>query len=228
MTEIEFTSENKVELVQYMGGDDMVALAAWVSFNRDNEERLKDTNRVEGLINFLWENSHTSPFEHSVFTFAIETPIFVAREYMRHRAASYNEMSGRYTVMPHKFYLPDVTVRPLQQEGKAGNYYFVPGTYFQERLVDGEFRRVLTEVANSYEKMLNAGIAKEVARDILPLGTYTRFYVTMNARNLMHFLNLRTSNEALYEIREIAAGVEAIFAERMPLTYSAYKKAKGE
>lgn len=225
MTATEFASNHRVELVQYMGGDDMVALAAWVSFNKDNESKLENTNHVEGLIDFLWRNSHTSPFEHSVFTFAIETPIFVAREFMRHRAASYNEMSGRYTVLPSKFYLP-AGDRPLQQEGKAGNYYFVEGTYDQQREAEGSIARTVEHCVDAYERMLNAGIAKEVARMILPVNIYTRFYVTMNARNLLHFLTLRTDPTALYEIRQVAGEIEEIFKDKMPMTYKAYKEAQ--
>lgn len=218
---VEIQSESKVELVNFMGGDDSVAMSAWVSFAGDDVSRLEDRDRVKGLINFLWRNGHTSPFEHSVFTFGVETPIFVAREFMRHRAASYNEMSGRYTVLPQKFYVPDRS-RALQQVGKAGNYDFVEGTYAQQRMVEGDFERIYNEVYQAYERMLAAGIAKEVARDILPVGTFTRFYVTMNARNLMHFLKLRSSDDALYEIREVAGKMEEVFAEKMPITHNAW------
>lgn len=219
---VEIQSESKVELVNFMGGDDSVALSAWVSFAGDDMSRLEDRDRVKGLINFLWRNGHTSPFEHSVFTFGVETPIFVAREFMRHRAASYNEMSGRYTVLPQKFYVPH-RARALQQVGKAGNYQFEAGTYAQQSMVEGDFERIYNEVYRAYERMLKAGIAKEVARDILPVGTFTRFYVTMNARNLMHFLKLRTSDDALYEIREVAAKMEEILKDKMPLTYAAWE-----
>lgn len=223
MTEIEFCSDSRVELVNFMGGDDSVALSAWVSFDIDSEERLADRDRVGGLINFLWKNRHTSPFEHSVFTFVVETPIFVTREFMRHRTGAYNEVSGRYTVLPKKFYVPDEN-RPLKQEGKPGNYYFVEGTYSQYKLVDGDMRRETERVVKSYERMLDAGVAKEVARNILPVSTYTRFYVTINARNLMHFLGLRNHPTALYEIREVAQQMEEIFKDKMPLTYKAYKE----
>lgn len=222
-TEIKFRSDNTVQFVDMMGDDARVARAAWVSYGRDKREA--EPGRVEGLINFLMREKHMTPFEQVTFTFRIETPIFVAREFFRHRSASYNEMSGRYTVMPYDFYLPN-SDRPLVQTGKAGDYTFTEGNYQQYALVDGVFRRVIGEAVNAYECMLSAGVAKEVARDILPLGTYTHFYVSMNARNLMHFLNLRTESQALYEIREVAGQMEAIFEQELPLTAKAWKNGR--
>lgn len=218
-----FTDEHNVELINFMGGDDQTAMSAWVSFGNDDEERLQDQARVAGLINFLYKNKHMTPFESSVFTFRIETPIFVAREFFRHRSASYNEWSGRYSEMEPKFYMPSVD-RPLQQQGKAGAYEFVQGTGEQHMIVMWEYKDAINTAWQAYRNMLDAGVAKEVARNTLPVGTYTKFYVTMNARNLMHFLNLRTDPTALYEIRQVAAGMEDIFAEKMPLTYKAYKE----
>ena len=223
MTDIEFTHEQDVELINFMGGDDNVAMSAWVSFGNDKEERLGDRAKVAGLIRFLYREGHMTPFESSVFTFRVETPIFVAREFFRHRSASYNEMSGRYTVMPKKFYVPEEGVRPLQQAGKPGNYHFVPGTYAQGREVDGSIRRTVAHCVGAYDKMLDAGVAKEVARMVLPVNIYTEFYVTMNARNLMHFLTLRTDSTALYEIRQVAAAMEEHLKQKMPLTYEAFK-----
>jgi len=236
---MEFLHHSDVELINTNATDDMVAMAAWVSFDADKEERLKDREGVGKLINFLWKNRHTSPFEHGIFTFKIHTPIFVAREFFRHRAASYNEMSGRYTFMAPEFYIPP-RERPLVQEGKAGNYTFVPGTDEQYALMRVHMEKVCELAWKSYQDMLQFGIAKEVARDILPLNTYTQFYVSMNPRNVLHFLDLRASIEALYEIREVAhgdadldkqldeikAGIEFELAKAMPLTYAAYERNK--
>lgn len=220
---MEFTDKHDVELIDFMGGDDQTAMSAWVSFGNDREERLADTARVKGLINFLYREKHMTPFESSVFTFRIETPIFVAREFFRHRSASYNEWSGRYSEMEPKFYLPSAD-RPLKQEGKAGNYYFTSGSRDQHDIIEEEYREAIEHAWAGYELMLGAGIAKEVARNILPVGIYTKFYVTMNARNLMHFLNLRTDSTALYEIRQVAGEMEKIFKDTMPITYEAYKQ----
>lgn len=249
---IEFVNHSYVELIDTNATDDMVAMAAWVSFDNDKAERLKNRDGVGKLIDFLWRNNHTSPFEHGIFTFKVSTPIFVAREFMRHRAASYNEMSGRYTIMRPQFYIP-APDRPLIQTGKAGAYTFEAGTNEQYALMRVHMEKVVKTSWKSYNDMLDFGIAKEVARMILPLNTMTQFYVSMNPRNVMHFLGLRNSPEALYEIREVASkpgpqyklltapegslvvpdhaadsvadlqrGIEEVFAETMPLTYQSF------
>lgn len=221
--EVNFRSDHKVELVNFMGGDDSVVRSAKVSFNSDTEP-VSDERR-EGLIRFLYENQHMSPFEHSVFTFLVETPLFVRSEFMRHRAASYSEISGRYSELPLDFYLPDPD-RPLQQVGKAGNYSFIEGTYSQKRLVAGDIMRENTRAAKAYQGMLKAGVAKEAARMVLPVNTYSRFYATMSTRNLMHFLDLRTHPTALYEIRQVAGEMEEIFSNKMPITYKMWSNGR--
>lgn len=223
--EIEYSSTPDVELIDFMGGDNSVAMSAWISFGNDREERLADQGRVEGLINFLYRNDHHTPFESSVFTFRVSTPIFVARELFRHRSASYNEWSGRYSEMIPRFYLPTQD-RPLVQAGKAGNYHFVAGSEEQFDVIDANYNIAYQTAWSAYQSMLDAGIAKEVARNVLPVGVYTQFYVTMNARNLMHFLTLRTAPNALYEIRQVAGEMEKHLQEKMPLTYKAYKEKK--
>lgn len=216
-------NDSEVSLEDFMGGDDRACLSAWVSFGNDDQERLQDRKRVNGLINFLYSNQHMTPFESTVFTFRIKTPIFVAREFMRHRSQSLNEWSGRYSEMLPEFYLPNDN-RPLVQAGKPGKYYFVPGTSTQYTQVTSMTEYAYETAWAAYQGMLEVGVAKEVARNVLPLGTYTYFYATVNARNLMHFLTLRTDPTALAEIREVADGMEKILAEKMPLTYNAYKQ----
>lgn len=227
MTKITILSSSEVELVDFMGGDNQVAMSAWVSFGNDDAERLENQDRVKGLINFLMRERHSTPFESSVFTFAIKTPIFVAREAFRHRAASYNEWSGRYSEMLPEFYLP-TSDRPVVQQGKAGAYEFVEGTNEQYALIFKRQEALFQQAWDCYTDLLDAGVAKEVARNVLPLSTYTRYYVTMNARNLMHFLDLRAEQQALYEIREVSDKVEKCLEEKMPYTYAAYKANKGE
>jgi thymidylate synthase (FAD) len=236
---INWINHSTVELIDSNASDDMVAKAAWVSFDADKEERLADIEGVGKLINFLWKNRHTSPFEHGIFTFKVKTPIFVAREFHRHRAASYNEMSGRYVEMTGEFYIPP-RERPLVQKGKPGHYRFVEGSNEQYALMRTHMEAVCNKAWKSYNDMLDFGIAKEVARDILPLNTVTQFYASMNPRNLMHFLGLRAEENALWEIREvahgnadlavnldeIANGMERHLAELMPLTYEAFERNK--
>lgn len=217
---MEFVNESRVELIKHNASDLDVARAAWVS-NYGEDAREKDGARVKGLINYLYREKHMSPFEHGSFTFFVETTIFVAREFMRHRTASYNETSGRYMELKPKFYVPGPE-RPLVQEGKVGNYTFVPGTEEQYELLVNEFCEAYEEDWARYQRLLDAGIAKEVARIPLPVGIMTQFYVTMNPRNVMQFLGLRTAPNALYEIREVADKIEAEFSKAMPYTFEAY------
>lgn len=219
---IQLRSDSTVELIQACASDEMVARAAWVS-NVGGDARLKETGRIEGLINFLHREKHTSPFEHGLFTFYIETPIFVAREFMRHRTQSFNEWSGRYAELEPVFYSPGED-RPIVQSGKIGSYSFVPGEYAQNDIVDTETFNSYVRAWNAYQNMIAAGVAKEVARNVLPVGTYTKFFASVDPLNLMRFLDLRTAGQALYEIREVADKMALILEEQMPLTYAAWSK----
>jgi thymidylate synthase (FAD) len=171
-----------------------------------------------------------SPFEHNSMTFYVRAPIFVFREHMRHRIASYNEESGRYRELQPVFYVPGRD-RKLVQEGKPGRYVFVDGTDEQHELVEAETRRVCEEAYAAYQRMLGAGVAREVARIVLPLTIYSSMHVTMNARSLMNFLSLRTKREDSHfpsfpqrEIEMVAERMEEEWARLMPLTHAAYEK----
>jgi thymidylate synthase (FAD) len=173
---------------------------------------------------------HGSPFEHNAFTFYIEAPIFVFREFMRHRIASYNEESGRYKELNPTFYIPDAE-RKLIQIGKTGAYEFVEGTSIQFGVTKTEIYSSSKRAYESYKVMLDGGIAREVARAVLPVNIYSSMYVTMNARSLMNFLSLRTTREGTHfpsfpqrEIEMVAEKMEEIFAEKMPLTYDCFNK----
>ena len=144
--------------------------------------------RNAGLINYLMRDRHGSPFEHNAFTFYIEAPIFVFREFMRHRIASYNEESGRYKQLEPVFYIPGLD-RALVQEGKPGAYTFVQGTGDQMTEARAASVGSATYAYQRYEKMLEAGVAREVARMVLPVSIYSSMYVTMNARSLMNFIS---------------------------------------
>jgi thymidylate synthase (FAD) len=221
---IEYDSRMHVHLEKHNVSDIDVARAAWVS-NYGEDAREKESSRVEGLINFLYREKHMSPFEHGGFTFFVDCPIFVAREFMRHRTWSYNEVSGRYTTLKPKFYLP-APERPLVQQGKIGNYYFTPGT--DEQYVQMTVRKKQTiELAwKNYQEQLDLGIAREVSRDELPVGIYTQFYATANLRNVMQFLSLRSASNALYEIRDVAEQIEEYFEDSAPLVYKAFAEAR--
>jgi thymidylate synthase (FAD) len=224
--EIKYRTDVKVELVQSMASDEAVVKAARVSTKTDSVDASKDA----GLINYLMRDRHGSPFEHNAFTFYIEAPIFVFREFQRHRIASYNEESARYKQLEPVFYVPNLE-RKLIQKGKPGAYEFELGDISQLATVYRATYEANKSAYEEYQKMLDAGIAREVARGVLPVNTYSSMYVTMNARSLMNFLSLRTTREGTHfpsfpqrEIEMVAEAMECHFAEKMPLTYEAFNK----
>ena len=230
--EINFRDDVTVELVKASASDSDVIWAARVSTAGENslDDVNADPSRSEGLINYLARERHGSPFEHKSMTFFVSAPIFVFREFMRHRIASYNEESGRYRELRPNFYVPS-RQRKLVQVGKAGAYTFVDGTEEQYQLTVNAIKESCTIAYENYKKMLDAGVAREVARAVLPVTLYSSMYVTMNARALMNFLSLRTSREGSHfpsypqrEIEMVAEKMEAYFAELMPLTYGAFQK----
>lgn len=218
---MEFVNRSRVELIKTNASDIDVARAAWVS-NFGEDAREKDGTKIEGLINFLYNNKHMSPFEHGSFTFFIDTPIFVAREFMRHRTMSYNEVSGRYTQLNERFYVPDRD-RPLIQTGKVGAYQFIEGTDDQYAIMKTHLVANTEESWNRYQLMMDHGVAKEVARNVLPVNIMTQFYATVNPRNLMQFLTLRDDKHALWEIKEVAVQMDAVLKDTMPITHKAYR-----
>ena len=176
---------------------------------------------MAGLVKYLYRNKHMSPFEHGSFTFMVECPIFVAREFMRHRTFSYNEVSGRYTDMKPVFYIPKRN-RPLVQHGKVGEYTFTPGDSDQYAAVRVHTAKAYQSAWDAYMELKQLGVANEVARNVLPVGLFTAFYATCNPRNLMQFLDLRTAPNALAEIRAVASQMEIHLKNNMPITYDAW------
>ncbi len=227
---VEFRSDVAVELVRSSARDSDVLFAARVSTRGEQslEDVDGDADRSRGLINYLMRDRHGSPFEHNSMTFFVHAPIFVFREFMRHRIASYNEESGRYRELRPVFYVPGPD-RALVQQGKPGAYVFVEGSPEQHDLVSGEVRRVCEEAYAAYQRMLAAGVAREVARVVLPVTIFSSMYVTMNARSLMNFLSLRTKREGSRflsfpqrEIEMVAERMEAEWRRLMPLTAEAF------
>jgi len=232
MDEINFREDMTVELVKSSASDSDVVWAARVSTAGENslEDVDADSSRSEGLINYLARERHGSPFEHTSMTFFVSAPIFVFREFMRHRIASYNEESGRYRELRPNFYIPS-RERKLVQIGKAGAYTFVDGTPEQYELTVSAIKESCIVAYANYQKMLEAGVAREVARAVLTVTLYSSMYVTMNARALMNFLSLRTAREGSHfpsypqrEIEMVAEKMEEHFSKLMPLTYNAFQK----
>ena len=207
-----------VRLDGVMASDLSVVNAARVSFARRKEE-MDDSDA--GLIRFLMRDRHGTPFEHNAFRFHIRCPIFVAREWMRPRVGSFNEFSLRYAKATEDFYVPEPEdVR--SQVGKPGAYTFET---VDPELAD-EARDALREVYEhayaTYERLVEAGVAREVARSVLPVGAYTEFYWTVTARSLMNFVSLRAAETAQREIRWYAQAVERFLEQHMPITYAAF------
>jgi thymidylate synthase (FAD) len=226
-----------VELVRASAHDSDVLFAARVSTLGEQtleqshlagSESEADQRRDRGLINYLMRDRHGSPFEHNSMTFYVRAPIFVFREFMRHRIASYNEESGRYRELDPVFYVPSAD-RNLVQVGKPGAYDFLPGSAEQTALVQQQTRAAAIHAYEAYQRMLEAGVAREVARIVLPLNIYSSMYVTLNARSLMNFLSLRTKRTGSTfpsfpqrEIEMCAEQMEVQFARLMPLTHAAF------
>lgn len=223
--DINFDSEMHVDLIDFMGGDHRVVQAAQVSTKGASSI---ESGAKEGLIRYLVNNRHASPTEHSIFTFLISAPIFVARESHRHRMGSLNEESGRYKELEPHFYIPDED-RKLQQVGKTGDYKFTEGTEEQRKAVNEHVTQAIEESWEHYQELLSYGVTKEVARIVLPTTIYTSWYFTLNARSLMNFLSLRTTNpdatiksSPQREIEMVAEKMEVHFEEKMPMTYKAW------
>lgn len=214
-----FTSDIQCELVDACASDLAVVNAARISFDHEHPQMKEGDDK---LISFLLRNRHMSPFEHGYFKFRIEAPIFVFREHHRHRVGqSYNEMSGRYTELESKFYIPE-TART--QEGKPGQYTFV------EQDPKSEITSIMHEVMiesyehawESYQFLLRTGVAKEQARMVLPVGIFSKMIWSCNPRSLMHFLGLRLAPNAQKEIRMVAQAAEKHLKDLMPVTYQAF------
>ena len=203
-----------------MADDLSVVNSARVSFAKRSETL---DQAAIGLINFLMRERHGTPFEHNSFRFHIKCPIFVAREWFRHRIGSFNEFSARYSEVPNEFFSP-LLEDVRKQTGKPGSY-----TFEKMDLSDAEKAKKIIEENNisaydSYLELLEMGVAKELARSVLPVSMYTQFYWTVNARALMNFLSLRTAESAQVDIRKYAKDVERIFESQMPITHEAWIK----
>jgi thymidylate synthase (FAD) len=182
-----------------------------------------------GLVKWLYKERHASPFEHCVMTFRIEAPIFITREILRHRISSFNEESGRYRVLKGVFYTPKAG-RALTQVGKVGNYQFEAGTAFQRRLTWLSTRLAPQFAWVAYRAMIKAGVAREVARMVLPVSLYSSLYYTANLRSLLNFVSLRvdwgdaaaTRSHPQAEIQEIGLKIGAAIAGQYPNVWKSF------
>lgn len=206
-----------VALESVMASDLSVVNAARVSFNKHIDEM---SEADEKLIGYLMKNKHGTPFEHNAFRFHIKAPIFIFREWQRHRIGSFNEWSARYSELTGEFYIPD-EVRT--QVGRPGTYTYrdisssTEGKMFLDKLEDNS-----KKAYEWYQSFLTDGVAKEQARLFLPVNIYSEMYWTVNARSLMNFLSLRNSEYAMKDIRQYAVIIEEMFTHWMPVTATAF------
>ena len=228
--DLTFRTDMTVRLRKSCAEDADVIEAMLVSSeDADVVEAMLEEKTTYGRINFLMKNRHGTPFEHTFFKFYMEMPIFVFREFHRHRIGwSYNEMSGRYRELPPTFYVP-APDRNLVQEGKPGHYTFVPGSEEQQAFVQAVIRESCADSYFAYQAMLAEGVAKEVSRMVVPVNIFSAQYASCNARSLMAFLSLRTKDETSMfpsfpqrEIEMVAEQMEDEFARLMPLTHRAF------
>jgi thymidylate synthase (FAD) len=203
-----------VRLVDFMGGDQGVVDAARVSYGGVSKGAVADRK----LIAYLLTHDHGSPFEHSVFKFHVKAPIFVARQWFRHRMASYNEISFRYTEVKDSFYMPS-RWRGQDKKNKQGSTAAVE---LDQKALHELFKVHVGAALDVYKKMLEMGVAREMARLVLPVNLYTEFYWTVNARSLMNFVSLRADVHAQWEIQQYGEALARAFRETMPWTFEAY------
>jgi thymidylate synthase (FAD) len=228
MTDIKYYDDVEVELVDHMGSDVSIARAAQVSLKGENDP---DPAKIKGLINYLMREHHGSPFEHNDITFYVKAPIFVFREWHRHRAGfSYNEMSGRYTELLPEFYLPAPS-RPLVNVGTSARPEMGPAVAEVVSDVQGILQTNYEANWNDYQELLKLGIAKEVARLALPVAVMSQMYVSANLRAWLSFISLRTHDKDAvhvsrpqHEIELAARKVEAALTELFPIAMAAFNE----
>lgn len=204
-----------VRLLEVMGRDQGIVEAARVSFAGTSKGEEQDRR----LIAYLLKHRHMSPFEHAVLKFHVKAPIFVMRQWIRHRIASYNEISARYTEVQDEYYAPEAW-RAQDARNKQGSIARAPA--LDQAALTRRYEAQVRASLATYRELLKAGAARELARMVLPLCLYTEFYWTINARSLMNFLSLRADAHAQWEIQRYAEALAAHFAREMPWTHAAF------
>lgn len=206
-------------VVDYMGTDQSIVDAARVSYG----DGTKQVRENEGLIHYLMRNRHTSPFEVCEIRFLIRMPIFVARQWLRHRTANVNEESGRYSILGGECYIPELSrIREQSTTNKQGSGDPLPTD--EADVIRAWMVICAKNAVGKYREDIDAGVARELARTILPLSTYTTISWKIDLHNLLHFLKLRTDEHAQWEIRQYADIIEDIVEQWVPITYAAWGK----
>ena len=216
---IEVLDHGFVRLVDSMGGDLSVVRAARVSYNEEwkaGEDEGSDTR----LIKYLKKNKHHTPFEAVTFTFEVKAPIFVFRQWHRHRTWAYNELSARYRELPEEVYMPDF--RKQSVKNKQGSDGMIDDD--MAKVLKGGFQQSYAEAFKVYRTALEAGVAREIARSVLPVATYSHMFGTVSLLNLMRFLSLRDDAHAQYEIRVYAEAMRDLAKIVAPVSIAAWQE----
>jgi len=211
---------SSIELVRASGSDLDVVNAARVSAGKRIYEM---GERDKKLIRYLVEHNHTSPLEHNQIVYRIKTPIYIQREWMRHRiGVSYNEISGRYAKLPREFYIP----RQWRIQDPNNKQSSVPANLERKEEIIRMYTKSLDQASASYQDMLDAGVCRELARGVLPVCLYTQFIFTCNLVSLFHFVKLRADAAAQWEIQQYARGMLKLARPYFPVSISAWEELK--
>lgn len=218
MDAIKVLNHGLVRLVEHMGSDLSIVRSARVSYDaewRAGEDEGKDAK----LIDYLVKNHHTSPLECVSFTFEVKAPIFVVRQWHRHRTWKYNEVSARYSELPAEFYIPEVSQITTQsasnKQMRTDDIH--PGAELFQRVISAQCESAFA----TYQMMLKEGVPRELARGVLPMNTYTHMFATVDLHNLAHFLRLRLHSHAQYEIRVYALAMLELIEPIVPVAVAA-------
>lgn len=212
-----------VRLVDSMGSDLSVVRAARVSY--DTAWRAgEDAGGDKRLINYLWKHAHTSPFESVTLTFEVKAPIFVLRQWHRHRTWSYNELSARYRELPEEFYVPQPSVVGVQaKDNKQARDLKVEANYCEQEISAFIIKESCKFAFDRYRFLLKRGVPRELARSVLPLATYSHMFATVNLLNLFRFLTLRCDEHSQYEIRQYAEAMAKLIEDVAPISIAAWR-----
>jgi thymidylate synthase (FAD) len=216
-----------VRYIDHCGDDQRILEFARVSYGSSS----KGDEADKKLIGYLWKNRHTSPFEAVKLVLNIKMPIFVMRQYVRHRMQNLNEVSARYTELPNEFYIPSAW-RPQDTKNKQGsiateNWNPILGvSNFQPVHATGALEKLCEDSYTLYKRLLGSGIAREMARMVLPVNIYTEIYTTWDLKNLLHFITLREDSHAQAEIQEYGKAIRSICEKLFPWVMEAFDKYK--
>ena len=217
--EVKILDHGFLRVVDWMGTDERIAESARISYKSPS----KGAEQDEKLIHYLWKNSHLSPFEQCNVTLNIKMPIFIMRQFVRHRTFKINEVSARYTELPAEFYVPEVWRKQDTKNKQGSDGVFSDG---DNQALSERLSNFCEETYGYYQLLIDSGVSREMARMVLPVNIYTEIYVNCDLRNLLNFVRLREDSHAQYEIQVYGKAIKSVLEELYPMTMRAYDKYK--